>query len=81
MIGLLLLIIQVTRRLCECKMVSVYSNAQMNIIHYMFGHLFYIGVGLSMLAEAPGFTGGKLAIRLQKRSKHILNSSLFQPLY
>jgi len=38
-------------------MVSVYSNAQMNIIHYMFGHLFYIGVGLSMLAEAPGFTG------------------------
>lgn len=57
MIGLLLLIVQVTRRLCECKMVSVYSNAQMNIIHYMFGHLFYIGVGLSMLAEAPGFTG------------------------
>lgn len=38
-------------------MVSVYSNAQMNIIHYMYGHLFYIGVGLSMLAEAPGFTG------------------------
>lgn len=57
MIGLFLLIIQVTRRLCECKMISVYSNAQMNIIHYMFGHLFYIGVGLSMLAEAPGFTG------------------------
>lgn len=57
MIGLTLLIIQVTRRLCECLMVSVYSNARMNIIHYMFGHLFYIGVGLSMLAEAPGFTG------------------------
>lgn len=57
MIGIFLLIIQVTRRLCECKMVSVYSDAQMNIIHYMFGHLFYIGVGLSMLAEAPGFTG------------------------
>ena len=56
-LGLSLLIIQVTRRLCECKMVSVYSNAQMNIIHYMFGHLFYIGVGLSMLAEAPGFAG------------------------
>lgn len=56
-IGLSLLIIQVTRRLCECIMVSVYSNAKMNIIHYMFGHLFYIGVGLSMLAEAPGFAG------------------------
>lgn len=57
MIGLMLLIIQVTRRLCECKLISVYSDARMNIIHYMFGHLFYIGVGLSMLAEAPGFTG------------------------
>jgi len=56
-IGLSLLIVQVTRRLCECKFVSVYSNARMNIIHYMFGHLFYIGVGLSMLAEAPGFAG------------------------
>lgn len=56
-LGLTLLIIQVTRRLCECIMVSVYSNAKMNIIHYMFGHLFYIGVGLSMLAEAPGFAG------------------------
>lgn len=56
-IGLTLLIIQVTRRLCECKMVSVYSNGKMNIIHYMSGHFFYIGVGLSMLAEAPGFAG------------------------
>lgn len=64
-IGLTLLIIQVTRRLCECKLISVYSNARMNIIHYMFGHLFYIGVGLSMLAEAPGFTGqGKLDLEL-----------------
>lgn len=56
-IGLSLLIIQVTRRLCECIMVSVYSDAKMNITHYMFGHMFYIGVGLSMLAEAPGFAG------------------------
>ena len=57
MIGLTMLIIQVTRRLCECTMLSVYSNAQMNIVHYIFGHLFYVGVGLSMLAEAPGFSG------------------------
>lgn len=56
-IGLTLLIIQVARRLYECRRVSVYSNARMNIIHYIFGHLFYIGVGLSMLAEAPGLTG------------------------
>lgn len=69
MIGLSLLIVQVTRRLCECKMVSVYSNAQMNIIHYMFGHLFYIGVGLSMLAEAPGFTDASALDSLNGRGK------------
>lgn len=72
-VGLTLLIIQVTRRLYECKRVSVYSNARMNIIHYMFGHLFYIGVGLSMLAEAPGLTGqGKT---LHPHRFHLASSS------
>lgn len=29
----------------------------MNVIHYIFGFSFYFGVGLSVLAEAPGFSG------------------------
>lgn len=56
-IAMILIIIQVTRRLCECIFLSVYSEAKMNIVHYVLGLLFYFGVGLSLLAEAPGFTG------------------------
>lgn len=50
-----LVLIQVFRRLSECTFLSVYSDAKMNIVHYLFGHSFYFGVGLSVLAEAPGF--------------------------
>lgn len=50
-----LLLFQVFRRLSECTLLSVYSDARMNIIHYIFGFSFYFGVGLSVLAEAPGF--------------------------
>lgn len=56
-IAMVLIIIQVTRRLGECIFLSVYSEAKMNIVHYVFGLLFYFGVGLSLLAEAPGFAG------------------------
>ncbi|KAG9511057.1 Polyprenol reductase [Fragariocoptes setiger] len=59
MIGLCLLIVQVSRRLAECTMISVYSEARMNIIHYIFGYSFYFGVGMSLVAEAPGFTGAR----------------------
>lgn len=52
-----LILTQVTRRLCECTFLSVYSDARMNVVHYIFGYSFYFGVGLSVIAEAPGFTG------------------------
>ncbi|RWS23674.1 polyprenol reductase-like protein [Leptotrombidium deliense] len=58
--AMLLIIIQVTRRLSECIFLSVYSDAKMNVIHYIFGFSFYFGVGLSVLAEAPGFTNSGL---------------------
>lgn len=54
---MVLILAQVGRRLTECTFLSVYSNAKMNIIHYIFGHSFYLGVGLSIIAEAPGFAG------------------------
>jgi hypothetical protein len=47
---------QVSRRLYECTQLSIYSDGKMNIIHYLCGFSFYFGVGLSILAEAPGFT-------------------------
>lgn len=55
MIAMALIIVQVSRRLCECIFLSVYSDAKMNIVHYIFGFSFYFGVGLSVLTEAPGF--------------------------
>ena len=57
LIAMVLILAQVGRRLTECTFLSVYSNAKMNIIHYIFGHSFYLGVGLSIIAEAPGFAG------------------------
>ena len=54
-----LLLIHVFRRLLECKLMSVYSDAKINIAHYVMAFLFYFGVGLSLLAEAPGFEPGK----------------------
>lgn len=56
-ICMILVMGQVCRRLSECTLLSVYSNARMNVVHYIFGYLFYFGVGLSVVAEAPGFTG------------------------
>lgn len=54
-ISLLLMIMQVFRRLFECFFVSVYSDAKMSIIHYGFGLFFYVAVGISLILEAPGF--------------------------
>lgn len=45
---LILMIIQCSRRFYECLFISVYSdNSKINIMHYMFGHLFYIFAALS----------------------------------
>ncbi|CAL1284656.1 unnamed protein product [Larinioides sclopetarius] len=51
----ILLFLQVCRRCYECFFVSVYSDAKMNISHYIVGLTFYFGVGLSLLHDAPGF--------------------------
>lgn len=66
-----LLLIQVFRRLSECTLLSVYSDARMNVIHYIFGFSFYFGVGLSVLAEAPGF-----GTQSSSMSKTIVSQSL-----
>lgn len=47
---LILMIIQSTRRLYESLFISVYSsNSKINIIHYIFGHSFYIAAALSTI--------------------------------
>ena len=46
---LLLLCIQVSRRLYECLCVSVFSSSRMHIVHYVLGLYFYTTVGLTAL--------------------------------
>lgn len=47
---LILMIIQSSRRLYESTFISVYSSqSKINIVHYLFGHSFYIAAALSTL--------------------------------
>ena len=46
---LLLLCIQVSRRLYECLYVSVFSISRMHIVHYVLGLYFYTAVGPTAL--------------------------------
>ncbi len=47
---------QVSRRLYENAAVSVFSDAKMNIIHYLVGYLHYWGCSTVLLAYAPPLT-------------------------
>ena len=46
---LLLLCVQVSRRLYECLYVSVFSSSRMHIVHYVLGLYFYTAIGLTAL--------------------------------
>lgn len=81
-ISMVLILFQVYRRCYECYFISVFSNAKMNLIHYIFGYCFYIGVGLSVLSEAPGFTkpGGLKDINFSQswlKLNHLIGILLF----
>lgn len=58
-IGLVLLALQIYRRLYENLFVSVFSSGHINILHYIVGHTHYLGAVTLLLAEAPGFDGQK----------------------
>ncbi|XP_042892297.1 polyprenol reductase-like [Penaeus japonicus] len=56
-IGLVLLALQIYRRLYENLFVSVFSSGHINILHYIVGHTHYLGAVVLLLAQAPGFDG------------------------
>ncbi|XP_013792664.1 polyprenol reductase-like [Limulus polyphemus] len=51
-----LLLLHIYQRLYECVNVNVFSAGKINILHYCVGHGFYVGVALTILEEAPGFS-------------------------
>ena len=65
---LLLLCVQVTRRLYECLFVTVFSSSRMHIVHYVLGLYFYTAVGLTALLHLQSgryFTTYSVIILLQ----------------
>ncbi|XP_076345045.1 polyprenal reductase [Tachypleus tridentatus] len=52
----LLLLLHIYQRLYECVNVNVFSVGKINILHYCVGYGFYVGVTLTILEEAPGFS-------------------------
>lgn len=47
--ALILITIQVIRRAYECLFISVYSDTKINLIHYAFGFMFYLGICCSTI--------------------------------
>lgn len=75
----ILMTIQVSRRLYETIFISVYSsNSKINIIHYLFGHLFYLLAAFNnlipiMLSETSSQISIKLLIdNLINRERSII---------
>jgi len=55
---LILMTLQVFRRLYECAFINQPSSSTMNITHYIVGFAHYFCAGAGYLCEAPGFVSG-----------------------
>ncbi|XP_045584966.1 polyprenal reductase isoform X2 [Procambarus clarkii] len=58
-LGIILLAIQIYRRLYENLFISVFSSGRINILHYIVGHTHYVGAVVLLLSQAPGFDGAE----------------------
>lgn len=65
MFAMILITIQCWKRLYETHKVSVYSEAKMNISHYIVGFTHYIGVIICIIGESYGFTKGKNIVEMK----------------
>lgn len=61
-ISLVMLALQIYRRLYENLFVSEFSSSRMNVIHYIVGHTHYVGAVALLVAQAPGFNKKDLVI-------------------
>ncbi|KAK9508945.1 hypothetical protein O3M35_006375 [Rhynocoris fuscipes] len=56
LLALFLITIQSYKRFYETHYVSVFSNAMMDISHYLIGLIHYFGTILAIVVESPGFS-------------------------
>ncbi|XP_054438250.1 polyprenol reductase [Pteronotus mesoamericanus] len=69
------------RRLYECLYVSVFSNTMIHVLHYCFGIVYYVFVGLTVLSQMPMdgrnvYVTGKNLL-MQARWFHIVGMMMF----
>ncbi|XP_043265538.1 polyprenol reductase [Colletes gigas] len=57
-VAAILLSTQCWKRFYETQYVTIFSNAKMNITHYLIGFFHYIGVLMSVIGESKGFVRG-----------------------
>lgn len=80
-IAINLLTIQSWHRLYETCFISVFSDAKMNLAHYLVGFIHYFGSIVAILSEAPGFISIEEPVLQIKISDlkfiHVINCSLF----
>lgn len=55
LVAIVLITIQVWHRLYETRCVSVFSNARINLTHYIVGYFHYFGSVTAILCESQGF--------------------------
>lgn len=75
LLALSLLTLQAWRRFYETWFVSVYSNTQMNLSHYIVGYFHYFGSVMAILAESPGFIDDKGMFWHHVRRKTVVEQS------
>lgn len=53
-------LVHTSKRLYETRCVSIFSNAKINICHYIAGHLHYFGTTLAMIGYSSACVRGKI---------------------
>ncbi|XP_038625049.1 polyprenol reductase [Tachyglossus aculeatus] len=65
------------RRLFECLRVSVFSPGVMHVVHYGFGLVYYVIVGLTALSQVPDVDVDGKGLSPQARWYHVLGLLMF----
>ncbi|XP_039769754.1 polyprenol reductase isoform X2 [Ornithorhynchus anatinus] len=65
------------RRLFECLRVSVFSQGLMHVVHYAFGLVYYVIVGLTVLCQVPPADVNGKGLLMQARWYHVLGLMMY----
>eukprot|EP00090_Calanus_glacialis_P009342 TRINITY_DN17721_c0_g1_i3.p1 TRINITY_DN17721_c0_g1~~TRINITY_DN17721_c0_g1_i3.p1 ORF type:complete len:307 (-),score=74.95 TRINITY_DN17721_c0_g1_i3:117-1037(-) len=78
---LILMTLQIFRRLYECVFINQRSSSTMNITHYIVGFAHYFCAGSGYVCEAPGFVSGSSFSSTLTMSSLPISSLIFSLLF